>query len=282
VTRPLLTLTKLGAGRWPTLHGYELKGEPHPKDVERTYTFASQDTSDGTTKMLSRPNIKLTWDNLYVLKYQSAHAGAFVRRNDRLAPKNHTSIAKPNDNDWDTNPAFVYQTELVSFNTPVVPLIRAGVIEEDPLSSTEHAVWQMLATFRTNPNTPEDEGANTNSIKLEVSVDHSFELLQDRADTIRPRQPVFLLQATLEQGEGKAQSGADGENVYQHDEDAAHEIAQEISKWHTVNAVDAAKPALGFSWTLFATRITGDGNLLPLVRIDRAVVRPNGLEWWRV
>jgi hypothetical protein len=283
-----MTLTKISTDEfpWPTI---ELDGVGEELDVSKDKAGSPTYTYTGT----ARPVIKLTWRALFVLQYQSAHTGAYVRRNMHLAPKHAETTNKkskeknPGSTDWDTNPGFVYQTELVRFSSPVVPLIhdlRTISVEDESL---EHAIANILDTIRqTDGEDPAEQ------LHFEAQINYSFELLAYRDDSIRSLQPIFLIEAKLDERskdkineddrEEAAKIPTKKDRINKGDREEASNITTKIENWHMEHASNEAKPALDFTWTLFATKTVKGDRLLPLVRFSRIEIMTKDGKWMHI
>ena len=256
-----LKLVKLSKGdiRWPLLDGY---GDPVANgEGEMLYT---PKPLAAATPGVGRTSYNFIWERLYVLQYQSAHAGAFIIRNERLAPEDASSIAKPQHDDWNTNPAFVYKSELVRFTTPIVPLLSAHIVQGISNADRKGAVAEMLDRFRKKMT---DDAVE--ELRVELQLNYSYELVAKAGKSLRPSRAVFLTQAVI--GAKSTDIQGVGEQSFADDHAAAVAICDQIQQWEAqhLHPDQNNKPAWDFACTLFATKIVQKDRLLPLVRIGQ-------------
>ena len=248
---------------WPVIEGLDgpqpapLKNDKSEQPLKRQYTYRGQ-----------LPDIlKFTWKDLYIFQYQSAHAGAYVLRNERLAPPDAKSEFKKLADDWNTNPTFVYRTEMIRFSTPVIPLISVGTLAPIHQPHRADGITQMLDRIR-----HAHDRHSAKVLRLEAQVKYSYDLLL-RADesSIRPNLPIFMAEATIaEDGPEHAEDHND-ELEFDSDVEAGNEFGAKIDQWlkaHTGTKQDN-NPGFDFALTLFATKIVKRDYLLPLVKIGK-------------
>lgn len=282
-----VTLVQLSAGavQWPLLDGYDgpLPGKAEAQRVYRSRTplnalpdavaaTATGSPTAAATAPKGAQSYRFVWEKLYVLQYQSAHTGGYILRNERLAPEDAYSAAKPNHDDWNTNSAFVYRSELVRFSAPVVPLITADAVAYIADPNREAAIAGMFDQFRQSAS-----AHPARDLQLEIQVNYSFELMARDGAGLRTSVPVFLMQTTIGDTTALPTDGQNGEQMFADDATAASAIEQQIAAWETQHLGPGQndKPAWDFACTIFATRIVRHHRLLPLVRIGRAGVAPH-------
>ena len=282
-----VTLVQLSAGavQWPLLDGYDgpLPGKAEAQRVYRSKTplnalpdavaaTATGSPTAAATAPKGAQSYRFVWEKLYVLQYQSAHTGGYILRNERLAPEDAYSAAKPNHDDWNTNSAFVYRSELVRFSAPVVPLISADAVAYIADPNREAAIAGMFDQFRQSAS-----AHPARDLQLEIQVNYSFELMARDGAGLCTSVPVFLMQTTIGDTTASPTDGQNGEQMFADDATAASAIEQQIAAWETQHLGPGQndKPAWGLACTIFATRIVRHHRLLPLVRIGRAGVAPH-------
>ncbi|WP_291986214.1 hypothetical protein [Candidatus Accumulibacter sp. ACC007] len=283
-----VTLVQLSAGavQWPLLDGYDgpLPGKAEAQRVYRSRTLlnalpdavaatATGSPTAAATAPKGAQSYRFVWEKLYVLQYQSAHTGGYILRNERLAPEDAYSAAKPNHDDWNTNSAFVYRSELVRFSAPVVPLISADAVAYIADPNREAAIAGMFDQFRQSAS-----AHPARDLQLEIQVNYSFELMARDGAGLRTSVPVFLMQTTIGDTTALPTDGQNGEQMFADDATAASAIEQQIAAWETQHLGPGQndKPAWDFACTIFATRIVRHHRLLPLVRIGRVEIRKPG------
>lgn len=228
---------------WPAIEGYTKIEE---KDDKATYQ------PDGGVSLTT---LALSWDNLYILDYQNVRPSAYTERNANLA-------VSPQQ----TNPAFVYRTETVTWPTPVVPLVSVGdLINLPSCASLKAAVANMLTQLSTAP-----QGSRTNGtgkqLDIETSIDYRYQVLVHKDSSVFSLLPVFLLKTGVVPG-----------NV----EPTAAEIAKNLALWHDQTGAESEKASLRFALTLFSTTIVDNQNPLPLVQFPGLVIPvPEDTGWW--
>ncbi len=282
-----VTLVQLSAGavQWPLLDGYDgpLPGKAEAQRVYRSRTplnalpdavaaTATGSPTAAATAPKGAQSYRFVWEKLYVLQYQSAHTGGYILRNERLAPEDAYSAAKPNHDDWNTNSAFVYRSELVRFSAPVVPLISADAVAYIADPNREAAIAGMFDQFRQSAS-----AHPARDLQLEIQVNYSFELMARDGAGLCTSVPVFLMQTTIGDTTASPTDGQNGEQMFADDATAASAIEQQIAAWETQHLGPGQndKPAWDLACTIFATRIVRHHRLLPLVRIGRAGVAPH-------
>ncbi len=232
-----------GPPPFPQIEGYE-------KVSESGLTAIYQ--PDGGVPLAT---LVMSWPRLYVLDYQNIRPSAFTERNRNLA-------VPPQQ----TNPAFVYRTETVSWPTPIVPLITVGDLIDLPASdSLAQAVEAMLKQLTTPP---DDSLTNDSSplLRFETSIDYRYQVLAQNGSAFSLL-PVFLLEEALEPGEEEA---------------AAKEIASNLDAWRTNTGAQAKQSSLRFLLSVFATTIVTDDDRLPLVQFPGLVISvpDDDPGWW--
>jgi hypothetical protein len=203
---------------------------------------------------VSLTTLELSWDNLYILDYQNVRPSAYTERNANLAPPPQQ-----------TNPAFVYRTETVTWPTPVVPLVSVGQLIDLPSgASLKAAVTDMLTQLSTAP-----QGSRTNGtcerLDIETSIDYRYLVLIHQGSSVFSMLPVFLLKTPVVPG-----------NV----EPTAAEIADNLASWHNNTKAESEEASLRFVLTIFSTTNVGNQDPLPLVQFPELVIPVGDEGWW--
>ncbi|MCF2870409.1 hypothetical protein L0664_04960 [Octadecabacter sp. G9-8] len=203
--------------------------------------------------------IAMTWSNLYVLSYQSAHASAFIERNSNLG----TDVGEK------TNPAFVYRTETVSMPTAIVPLIKVtSSLPEATGASLQGAVQSMMDAMRVAPASA--VGAKDPAeLRVEGPISYSFRLMANGGSEVTSYLPLYLLQANVPSTDTDAS-------------EAARRAAANMNKWLTATKPKIDHSAVSFRLAVFATKIVEGMEKLPLIQFqDISVAVPqDDLDWW--
>jgi hypothetical protein len=231
--------------------------EPLPWPAIKGYTKLSE-TDDTATYQpdggVSLTTLELSWDNLYILDYQNVRPSAYTERNANLAPPPQQ-----------TNPAFVYRTETVTWPTPVVPLVSVGQLINLPSgTSLKAAVANMLTQLSTAPQGSRTNGTG-NNLAIETSIDYRYLVLAHKDSSVFSMLPVFLLKASVVPG-----------NV----EPTASEIARNLASWHNNTQAESEEASLRFVLTIFSTTIFDNQNPLPLVQFPELVIPVGDDGWW--
>jgi hypothetical protein len=227
---------------WPDIAGYTRLSE---KDATATYVPVGG---------VSLTTLELSWDNLYILDYQNVRPSAYTERNSNLAPPGQQ-----------TNPAFVYRTETVTWPTPVVPLVSVGqLINLESRASLNAAVADMLTKLSTAP-----QGSRTNGtakrVDIETSIDYRYQVFIHKDSSVFSLLPVFLLKTAVVPG-----------NVGP----IAAQIADNLRSWHKNTKAESAEASLRFVLTIFSTTIADSQNPLPLVQFPELVIPVGNAGWW--
>lgn len=236
-----------GAPPWPTIEGYT--------KISDDDTTAIYEPDDG----VPLSTLVATWGDFYVLDYQNIRPSAFNERNRNLAPPK---------TDQETNPAFVYRTETVTWPTPIVPLIIAGdLIELSSDSTLQAAVEAMLTKLTTPPDGSLTNGTNP-LLEFETSIDYRYQVMANGGNSAFSLLPVFLVGASVE---------PDTEGA------TAEEIATNLATWQSTTGAESAKSSLRFLLTVFATTIVSQNDRLPLVQYQGLVipVPDDDPDWWQ-
>ncbi|HEX5734725.1 MAG TPA: hypothetical protein VF131_17975 [Blastocatellia bacterium] len=203
---------------------------------------------------VSLTTLELSWDNLYILDYQNVRPSAYTERNANLAPPPQQ-----------TNPAFVYRTETVTWPTPVVPLVSVGQLIDLPSgASLKAAVADMLTQLSTAPQGSRTNGTG-NKLAIETSIDYRYLVLIHQGSSVFSVLPVFLLKASVVPG-----------NV----EPDASKIAGNLATWHNNTKAESEEASLRFVLTIFSTTNVDNQNPLPLVQFPELVIPVGDDGWW--
>lgn len=227
---------------WPNIEGYIKVSE---NDATATYQ------PDGGVSLTT---LKLSWDNLYILDYQNVRPSAYTERNANLAPPGQQ-----------TNPAFVYRTETVTWPTPVVPLVSVGQLIDLPSgTSLKAAVADMLTQLSTAPQGSRTNGTG-NKLAIETSIDYRYLVLAHKDSSVFSLLPVFLLKTSVVPGNVEPNAG---------------EIAGNLASWHNNTKAESEEASLRFVLTIFSTTGVDDQNPLPLVQFPELVIPVGDEGWW--
>ncbi|MFY9608925.1 MAG: hypothetical protein WAU45_09965 [Blastocatellia bacterium] len=203
---------------------------------------------------VSLTTLELSWDKLYILDYQNVRPSAYTERNRNLA-------VPPQQ----TNPAFVYRTETVTWPTPVVPLVSVGQLIDLPSGpSLKAAVADMLTQLSTAP-----QGSRTNGtvkeLDIETSIDYRYLVLAHKDNSVFSLLPVFLLKTPVTVGAV---------------DPTASEIAGNLAAWHNNTRAESEEASLRFVLTIFSTTNVDNQNPLPLVQFPELVIPVGDEGWW--
>ena len=231
-----------GSLPWPEIEGYTKLSESGDTAIYQP--------SGG----VSLTALELSWDNLYILDYQNVRPSAYTERNRNLA-------VPPQQ----TNPAFVYRTETVTWPTPVVPLVNVGQLINLPSgSSLKAAVTDMLTQLSTAP-----QGSRTNGtgklLDIETSIDYRYRVLVHQDSSVFTVLPVFLLKTSVVPGAV---------------EPTAAQIAGNLASWRNNTKAESEEASLRFVLTIFSTTNLENQNPLPLVQFPELVIPVGGAGWW--
>jgi len=227
---------------WPAIKGYTKIREEGNKATYRPDLGVSLTT------------LEMSWDNLYILDYQNVRPSAYTERN--------ANLAEPPQQ---TNPAFVYRTETVTWPTPVVPLVSVGQLIGLPSGPTlKAAVADMLTQLSTAPQGSRTNGTG-NKLAIETSIDYRYRVLIHQGTSVFSMLPVFLVKTSVAVG-----------NV----DPTATEIAGNLATWHKNTGAESEEASLRFVLTIFATTNVDNQNPLPLVQFPELVIPVGDEGWW--
>jgi hypothetical protein len=203
---------------------------------------------------VSLATLAMSWDHLYILDYQNVRPSAYTERNRNLA-------VPPQQ----TNPAFVYRTETVTWPTPVVPLVSVGQLIDLPSGpSLKAAVADMLTQLSTAP-----QGSRTNGtakqLDIETSIDYRYLVLAHKDNSVFSLLPVFLLKTLVTVGDVNP---------------TASKIASNLAAWHNNTQAESEEASLRFVLTIFSTINVENQNPLPLVQFPELVIPVGDEGWW--
>jgi hypothetical protein len=227
---------------WPEIGGYTKASE--------TGDTAIYQPGGG----VSLATLELSWDDLYILDYQNVRPSAYTERNRNLA-----------EPPQQTNPAFVYRTETVTWPTPVVPLVSVGQLINLPSgSSLKAAVADMLTQLASAP-----QGSRTNGtgklLDIETSIDYRYRVLIHQDSSVFSVLPVFLLKTSVVPGDV---------------EPTAAKIAGNLASWHNNTKAESEEASLRFVLTIFSATNVDNQNPLPLVQFPELVIPVGDAGWW--
>ncbi|HEX8394720.1 MAG TPA: hypothetical protein VF665_20405, partial [Longimicrobium sp.] len=237
---------------WPTLNGVSWSVAPSPLPAgaqppgpgQNWFTATYPFQHEGGTASLA-----VVFPEMDVLTRQTGRAECWRLRNASLS-SNPALVA---------NPALVYQTPVVGFSDPVVPLLTGGALgpfaPAGALSATLTPVLAQLA----------QAGAATGEPRtLKVSMSYRYPLATAPDGTaLMGEMPVLLADGLSMQTDGAAQIAA--------------QLAASANAWHgAVQPVTPAGAVLNLSYVVFATI---EGARLPLVQLPEVRYQvPSG--WW--
>jgi hypothetical protein len=197
----------------------------------------------------------ITISPLNVFNEQSAAFDAWIKRNADLGEASGQEV----------NPAFIYETQIVSFPTPAIPLIVRQTLQmiepgSDTLAQVLALILQPLGGFSTQV-----------APIIDFECKYSFALVQGSGPASSPplpgvmvSTPVLMVSAVPITGGGAALASA---------------LAAEIQAWHKRTQPDPAAARLDLAITLFGMV---ENQQLPLVQlmdipIDVSTVSSG---WW--
>ena len=233
---------------WPALTGY---------------TAPTVDTDRGVyTRQGDEPDHwSFTWNTLYVMTHQSARLSAWVERNDDLSE----------DPALVTNPAFVYKTPVVTFGSPVVPLIDvASSVGQQAGPSFQQGLGEVFAAF-----TRTDADQRTPAeLKFEVEVAYEYVIAGHGKNKLTTRTPIFLVHRDVATASNT--TGTPSEHLSGFVNDAA----AHLETWYGVEKPPHTTDAsVSLRLTVFAT--VSDGQLPLVMLADLQVPVGSGAGWWK-
>ena len=186
--------------------------------------------------------LRMTWEPLGVLDYQSALLSAWVVRNANL-------IAHE-----DTNPLFIYQTDETRFANAMVPLIERDTLPEVDVGAISLANLQQIMEDIMLPLS--EIGSATVRPMINLQANYAYALVANPAgQSLMAQSPVTLISAL------ELDTASPGT--------IAAEVAQEIWSWYQRSRPPTTLARMEFAFTLFGTV---DGQQLPLVQINKIPV----------
>lgn len=247
---------------WPEIDGYA--ADPvEPTAETRTYRrvlelMAARFGAAEVERAFRFPGLRLA-------ERQNGRGGARVVRNASLG-------------EWETNPAFVYETAPVRFENPVTPMVAASGISLDPLAGDTLAA--KLASFfeavfepaqAAPPGSPEAlrVGPGKRLIRLEVGYRFSFATAGEG-----PPMPVMLPLLLVDDYEFQVDS--DGDPAVQGA--FARQLVEALSDWHGRERPAGTDAALTFGLVVFSNF---SAVKLPLLRLESLTLSaPADDVWW--
>jgi hypothetical protein len=233
---------------WPLLAGKGPKTTPKPAGEpwkeEGCWFVANYD--------FKPPLLSLEWPQLDILSLQTGTAACRRTRNTDLSASG----------DRRTNPAFVYKTAPVAYDTPVVPTIVVPRIQprsEETLALTLEKALAPLATAAT---------AASNQRLLKLSCNYSFALVGEGAEAVRSSDAVLLAdQITL-----LAKDEAGGWTLAK----LCAELDANCKAWYRYYRPSRKEASLALTLVLFAD--VADARL-PIIQVEDLEIKVMP-DWW--
>jgi hypothetical protein len=203
--------------------------------------------------------INIVWSALSVITVQSLSAAAWIERNETLIE------GQP------TNPEFVYSTQTVSFQDPLVPLLQVPTRllianTKSPVDAVNQLVTQIM-----QPLTP------TSQVGWSLEAGYSFVLVASTPGQLptpgelATRLPVFLVKTAIT----TASSAPAPPPIVQTMQDFESALVAALNTWHANFHPSDSNASLLFEVTLFAS-----GTQQPLARLLDIEIPISGASWW--
>lgn len=238
---------------YPDITGYTKGTE---SDNQVIYTLASGDAPD---------TIELAFDELNIGTHQSAISRSYIERNADIAPDCYV-----------TNKAFIFHTPVVSFKTPIVPLIDAT----EPITLDEEINLSTVISNFFNDFLGDDPSKSVvKELQFTLEVGAEFLMSSNTSDpanqTLVSKTPILFSQTAV--ATPSNDSGTPDTTL----EDYECSLVNQILTWHDGISSDSgsATQMLYLSFTLFADV---SESKLPLLRIRELQIEPNANDssWW--
>jgi hypothetical protein len=204
----------------------------------------------------------VTWKGLYLMTHQSARAAAWIERNDDLSE----------NPDLKTNEAFIYKTPVVTFGSPIVPLIDLEMALPQPAQLTFiKALSDVYAVFT---QTDSDQRAAA-GLRFTLETGYEYVVASQQGDDTKQlttRAPIFLARGEVATPTNK--TGTPPQTLDEFEKSAA----ETLQHWQAAENPNPAGAFISLRLTMFAT--VSDGQL-PLA-VFRDIRLPVGADvsWW--
>jgi hypothetical protein len=245
---------------WPTMHippavaggpitevnGVLVPASSPPGPPSRTYTLIPPEPLVDV--------INIVWSELSVITVQSLSAAAWIERNKTLIPNQPT------------NPDFVYSTQTVSFQNPLVPLLQAPTNLTIANTTSLADAMNQLVTQIMQPLTP------VSQVGLRLDAEYSFVLVSSTPGTeLTSRLPVFLVNAAITTADSSSAPSPNVETV----RDFESGLLAALKTWHMNVRPTDTSASFFFEVTLFAA-----GTQQPIARMLQIEIPISGPGWW--
>jgi hypothetical protein len=196
----------------------------------------------------------LSWQGLPLITNQSISTEAWIERNETLSGSSSGNT---------TNPDFVYTTSVVTFTSPVIPLVEVPGTITLTASNVNDAVSQLV-TQAMQPAVPATQ------VGWSLQVDYSFVLVSqpgNAAQQLKTRLPVFLVKTAVGTGSNPAAPVQTPDTLIK-------EITDALVSWHQDFHPSDNNASVLFALTLFAAN--SQQSIARLLDIESPT---NG--WWQ-
>lgn len=243
----IVTVSNSGNSTFPLpvlfLEGYETEACPQQ---EGSYVFYRMEDEEKVyltyEEGMDVKERKVCFENLDILEKQNAWAGIYVTRNEHLIEGR------------ETNPDFIYQTNLIKYGSKLVPLLRnrAEINIADVSGATEKkTLGEYLRTFFSLLL----ENADTSMFSIKISCRYSYRLYENTEPLTLP---MYLTVPYLEEAEG----GIKGLDTF------IGQLANKIQNWFTRNQPIKEDGKIHFSIDLYAENST----YMPILTLENLVL----------
>ncbi|HEX3145948.1 MAG TPA: hypothetical protein VHQ64_18385, partial [Pyrinomonadaceae bacterium] len=234
---------------WPTIAGYST---PSSSGEQAVYALSGKEPAQWV----------VTWKGLYLMTHQSARIAAWVERNDDLSEDPDV---------FATNPAFIYKTPVVTFGSPIVPLIDIETAQPQP---QQPAFLQALNNVFTVFTQRDNDNRTPLELKFTVEIGYEYVVAttQDNQNQLTTRAPIFFARGDV--ATPANQSGTPPQTLDAFEKNTAEMLQQ----WQAAQKPNPTDAFISLRLTVFAT--VSDGQL-PLA-VFRDIQLPVGPDqsWW--
>ena len=231
---------------WPTIVGYSTPSSSGEQDV---YTLSGTEPAQWV----------VTWKGLYLMTHQSARIAAWVERNDDLSE----------DPDLATNPEFIYKTPIVTFGSPIVPLIDIEPAQPQPQQPNFLQAFNDVFTVFTQTDT---DNRTPLELKFTLETGYEYVVAKQNDQQLTTRAPIFFARGDV--ATPSNQTGTPPQTLDAFEKGAA----QMLQHWQSAQQPNPTGAFISLRLTVFAT--VSDGQL-PLA-VFRDIQLPVGSDqnWW--
>jgi hypothetical protein len=198
----------------------------------------------------------LSWQGLSLTTNQSISAEAWIERNETLSSASSGNV---------TNPDFVYTTSVVTFTSPVIPLVEVPGTITLTASNVNDAVSQLVTQVMQPSAAPP-----ATQVGWSLQVDYSFVLVSqpnNAAQHLKTRLPVFLVKTAVS-------TESNPTAPVQTPDALIKEISEALVSWHQDFHPSDNNASVLFALTLFAAN--SQQSIARLLDIESPT---NG--WWQ-